>query len=222
MKNILSFLLVMTLAINSSFADAQEMKELEEYVIELIDEGYNILNNPSLSDKQKYEKSRQLIESHLHLDWMAKYALGRHRRTISKEKMGKFVKVYSEFVVQAYTDLSLSYGGEKAELKRVRQLDDDLYIVNTEIIKPNQQQPIKVDYLVHEFENNTKHPYRVGDIITEGISILNSQQAEFGSFISSRGIDALIADLRDKSKKFKESNDIKLSKKAELIKHVSY
>ena len=73
-----------------------------------------------------------------------------------------------------------------------------MFIVNMEILRPSGQPPIKVDYLVHKINSNKEDPYRIGDIITEGISILNSQQAEFHSVISSRGIESLIDELNNR------------------------
>lgn len=199
MKIISFTIFVFLFCISSAYANS-EVQELKTYVENLIDKSYEIFNDQKLSNTERTDKSKQLIRSHLYLDWMAKYTLGRHRRVISKNKIAEFSKIYSKFVVKAYTDLSTSYNGEKAVLKRIRQINDDMFIVNMEILRPSGQLPIKVDYLVHKIENDTKDPYRIGDIITEGISILNSQQAEFNSVISNRGIDALITDLQSRAK----------------------
>jgi len=197
---IVLFTAFIVLFYSSSAYASSEVQELKVYVENLIDKGYEIFNDQTLSDTERTDKSRQLIRSHLHLDWMAKHTLGRHRRVISKNKIAEFSKIYSQFVVKAYTDLSTSYNGEKAVLKKIRQINDDMFIVNTEILRPGGQLPIKVDYLVHKIENGIEDIYLIGDIITEGISILNSQQAEFNSVISSRGIDGLITDLQSRTK----------------------
>ena len=187
----LSFILTL-----SSIAWASEdTEDLRKYVNTLIDESYDIVNNEKLDSRQKYNKISRLIRSHLHLDWMAKYALGRNRRIISSPKIAEFSRTYSKFVVKVYADLSSNYNGEKALLKNIKKIDDDMFIVNMEIVRPSGQQPVKIDYLVHKLDNETKSKYRIADIITEGISILNSQQSEFNSVISSGGIDALINDL---------------------------
>ena len=199
MKNISFTIFLFIFYISSAYANS-EVQELKVYVENLIDKGYEIFNDQNLSNTERTDKSRRLIRSHLHLDWMAKYTLGRHRRVVSKNKIAEFSKIYSQFVVKAYTDLSTSYNGEKAVLKRIRQINDDMFIVNTEILRPGGQLPIKVDYLVHKIENGIEDIYLIGDIITEGISILNSQQAEFNSVISNRGIDALIVDLKSRTK----------------------
>ncbi len=187
---------------------AKRINNITEYVGRLIDNGYNIFHDKTISETEKTAKITKLISSHLYLDWMAKYTLGRHRRTLSKEKINEFCKVYSQFVITSYTDLSVTYGGRKAILKKIRKIDDNMFIVNMEIARPNGQQSIKMDYLVHQISNNIKDTYQIADIITEGISILNSQQAEFNSVISNQGIDALINDLRSRINYKKNQNTI--------------
>jgi ABC-type transporter MlaC component len=51
---------------------------------------------------------------------------------------------------------------------------------------------------VHKLENAKKSTYKIDDIITEGVSILNSQKSEFNNIIINQGIDALIDDLKGK------------------------
>ena len=200
MKIVSIILLVISLACQTAYgASEEDTKKLKAYVEELIQEGSDLVNDQSLSEGERLVKSSAMIKSHLYLDWMAKYTLGRHRRAISEAQLKEFVSVYSLFVVKAYADLTTNYKGEKAVLTNIKQIDDDLFIVNSELVRPGSQSPIKVDYLVHKIEGNKEDPYLIGDIITEGISILNSQQSEFNSVISSHGIDWLIADLKKRA-----------------------
>ena len=175
-----------------------EVSELRQHAEKLIDEEYQNFNDSTLSADQKKANTREFIAKNLDLEWMARYSLGRNRKTISKHKLNEFIRVYSKFVIKTYTELSTSYSGEKAVLKKIKQIDDDRFIANMEIVKPNGQPPIRVDYLVNE-TTDPKNRFLIGDIITEGISILNSQQAEFNSVISSHGLDALIADLKHRT-----------------------
>ncbi len=200
MKIISAILLIISFASQTAYgASEEDTKKLKEYVEALIQEGSDLVNDKSLSEKDKRVKSSAMIKAHLHLDWMAKYTLGRHRRAISEAQLKEFVKVYSLFVVKAYADLTTNYKGEKAILTNIKQIDGDLFIVNSELVRPGSQSSVKVDYLVHKIEGNKKDPYLIGDIITEGISILNSQQSEFNSVISSHGIDWLTADLKKRA-----------------------
>lgn len=182
------------------YAKTDNMEQLlRDYVTTLINEGYELFNDPTITKIEREKKVEKLLRENLYLEWMAKYSLGRHRRTLSKEKIAEFVEVYSKFVVKAYVDLTQHYKGETATLKAVRKFDDDMFIVYLEIEKPGSNSPIRVDYLVHQImKKNGNFSFMVADIITEGISILNSQQAEFNSIITNQGIDALIANLKEK------------------------
>lgn len=179
-------------------ANINEEQLLKDYVTNLIDDGYKLFNDNQITSLERNKKIKKLLQDNLHLEWMANYSLGRHRRTLSKNKINEFVEVYSKFVVKAYVDLTQHYKGEKAKLKAVKQFDDDMFLVYMEILKPGTNSPIRVDYLVHQVEDGKNNRFRVADIITEGISILNSQQAEFNNIISNQGIDALIEDLQEK------------------------
>lgn len=191
--------LIISLSFSSTFAAIkEEEKALKDYIDGVVQQGYDIVNDKSLSEQQKREKSASVIKTYLYLDWMAKHALGRHKKKLSEAKMKEFTAVYSAFVVKAYADIAANYKGEKAIIKNVKKIDDNLFIVSSEFLKPGSQSPIKVEYLVHKIEGNKNQPYLVGDIIAEGVSTLNSQQGEFNSVISSHGVDYLIEDLKNR------------------------
>ncbi len=190
---------------------------LEVYIQDLVDHGYNLLNDPALPNHKKRKEIRKLISDNLYLDWMARYSLGRHRRVLSEAEIEEFVAVYSKFVVKAYTDLFEYYNGHRAVIKNIQQIDEDSFIVQMEIVKVDSQLPIEVSYLIHRIviagQNNQ---YKIADIITEGISILNSQQSEFNSVIINQGLDVLVKDLRakikaEKASKSKKANNTKKS-----------
>jgi phospholipid transport system substrate-binding protein len=198
MKKLTSFLLILFIAILPARAEDQDSQELKLYVENLIANGYALLNNKDLDKQERIRQSSLLIKENLYLDWMAKYSLGRHRRSLSQDMIDQFTNVYSNFIVKVYSDLASHYSGEKAVIKTIKQIDEDMFIVNMEILKTNSAVPIRVEYLVHKFTNPNRNIYKVADVITEGISILNSQQSEFNSVISNQGIEYLINNLSQK------------------------
>ncbi|MGC0372150.1 MAG: hypothetical protein DGJ47_000856 [Rickettsiaceae bacterium] len=175
-----------------------EQKQLEVYVDNLMQKTYDLFQKKGMSDQDRKKASAKLIESHLHFDWMAKYSLGRYRRKLSRSKIQEFTKAYTRFIINSYSELALSYEGEKGVLTKVRRLDEDLFMVNTKIVNTRSGSSLRVDYLIHEQNRGGKKLFLVGDIITEGVSILNSQQSEFKSILSTEGIDALIEDIQVK------------------------
>lgn len=202
MKVINRILLCISILVCNPLAYADEDAEkLKVYVNNLITDGYNIVNDANLPADEKVKRSSTLIRTNLHLDWMAKYTLGRHKKSLSDAKIKVFTEVYSKFIVQAYADLSKNYSDVKAVVKKVNKVDDNVFLVSMEIFKKDSDSPVAVDYLVHKLANAKQNPYKVGDIITEGVSILNSQQTEFDNVISNNGIDALISNLKEKLSK---------------------
>lgn len=177
---------------------ADETVKLKEYVHKLINDGYQLFNDTSISETERLRRSAELIRVNLDSEWMAKYTLGRHRKSLNQAQMREFIEAYSKFIVKVYSDLSKNYNGEKAIIKRVNQLDKDRFIVSIEIVKPTDQSIISVEYLVHQGDSKSGRPFQVADVITEGVSIISSQQAEFDSIIRAQGIDALITDLKNK------------------------
>ncbi|MCE2731037.1 MAG: ABC transporter substrate-binding protein [Rickettsiaceae bacterium] len=199
MKVINRILLCISILVCNPLAYAdEEAEKLKVYVNNLITDGYNIVNDANLPADEKVKRSSTLIRTNLHLDWMANYTLGRHKKSLSDAKIKEFTEVYSKFIVQAYADLSKNYSDVKAVVKKVNKVDDNVFLVSMEIFKKDSDSPVAVDYLVHKLTNAKQNPYKVGDIITEGVSILNSQQTEFDNVISNNGIDALISNLKEK------------------------
>ena len=107
MKVINRILLCISILVYNPLAYADEDAEkLKVYVNNLITDGYNIVNDANLPADEKVKRSSTLIRTNLHLDWMAKYTLGRHEKSLSDAKIKEFTEVYSKFIVQAYADIS--------------------------------------------------------------------------------------------------------------------
>lgn len=192
------FFIIIAITFNAH-AKVDDNASLKAYVQEMLDEGYNLFHDPKLSESEVKLKSAQIIRANLYLDWMAKYSLGRYRLKLAPDKLAEFITIYSDFVVKAYADLAGHYRGEKAILKNIKNVDNSMFLVSTEIVKPDTAVPIKVEYLVHKINDQNK--YLVGDIITEGVSLLNSQQSEFNSVLSTNDIEYLIADIKKRINK---------------------
>ncbi|MGI4775875.1 MAG: MlaC/ttg2D family ABC transporter substrate-binding protein [Janthinobacterium lividum] len=198
MKKIIILLAI--LAIPTTFADKSSLN-IEQYVSSIVDEASTLLSNDKISEAQKISKSSDLMAQNLDLNWMARYSLGRHRKDFNSAQIDQFTKVYSIYIIKTYSDLIRNYKGQKAVIKKVVQLvEGKEYIVKTEVIQSGQSR-ISVDYLVHDVNQNSKGKpaLKISDIITEGVSAIHSQQQEFNSVINSRGFDALITELKQKS-----------------------
>jgi phospholipid transport system substrate-binding protein len=186
-----SIILLSTLFLFFSTNIAQASPEVGQYVNKLVDQVSTMLADESLSSETKVSKSRGLLSKNLDFDWMANYALGRNKQNLDSTQIQEFNKAYTQYVVKAYSNLVKNYNGEKTKINKVRELDTNEYMVNTTVAKPGGQ-TIKVDYLIHAKTSE----FKVADIITEGVSLVNTQQSEFNSTIQNKGFDVLLKKLK--------------------------
>jgi phospholipid transport system substrate-binding protein len=200
-KNLILSAVFVTACAMSVFADnakIDDQEQLKSYVENLIQESHELLHNTSLSDKEMTQKASKLLRTNLYLNWMAKQSLGRNIKSISKEQLKDFTKAYSAFVIDSYSKLVKSYKGEKGKLVRVNKISNNLFMVDTEILSTNDGTRTQVKYLVHELSNKDTTRFLIGDIITEGVSLLDSQRSEFNQILSNKGIDGLISEIKQK------------------------
>ncbi len=202
MKNLAKLLSVLLIIFpvytNVAIADESE-EELKNFVLQLTDKTFKILNQNKSNPSGAKGPIRTLLNDNLNLAWMAKHSLGRFRKNVSKDQLATFTEAYSKYVVNSYLSLVSHYNDQEVKLRSVRALDDKKFIVSMNIIEKENNQNTKVDYLVHRFKGKNGTYYKVSDIITEGISTLNSQQSEFKAILNEKGIDGLISNLGQKS-----------------------
>jgi phospholipid transport system substrate-binding protein len=189
------FILYVILSFISANAYPEDIDNtaLHHYVNDLVNDGLNILNDKNLSQELKIIKTKELIINNLDLTWMAKFTLGNYRKTLAPEQIKQFIEIYSRYVSKAYADLVKNYKGQQAEVKQIRAIDKGQFMVTMSINN------IKVEYLVHQVNYNNASNLKVSDVITEGVSLITSQQAEFMNILSSSGFDNLIKELAKKS-----------------------
>lgn len=201
-KKIVTLLMCLFFSYNPIFASdyTSDKKQLEDYVEDFLEQTYILFQDDSISEDQLRTKVSKIIREHLYSKWMAKQTLGRAGRNLSKSQMENFEEVYADFVVNSYSSLVSSYNGEKGVLLRVKDVDNDLFIVDTEILNPRDNTKTIVKYLIHEIDKGNQKNYLVGDVIVEGVSIIDSQRSEFQHILLTKGFDFLIQDLKEKSK----------------------
>lgn len=193
MKKIIVYLILSFLSL-SAYCATTDNKVIDNYVNQLIKDGLDVFKDESLNQDAKIAKSKKLILANLDLNWMAKFTLGVYRRTLTPEQIKQFTEVYSNYVSKSYADLVKNYQGQEPKVQQVRVLDEGEFMV--EMLIGNA----KVNYLVRQVKNaSDKTNLKVSDVITEGVSLINSQQSEFMNILSNSGFEKLIDELMKKS-----------------------
>ncbi|WP_194966562.1 MlaC/ttg2D family ABC transporter substrate-binding protein [Rickettsia endosymbiont of Cardiosporidium cionae] len=179
-----------------SVANAND-SEITSYVENLIKRGYVLFNNKQLTDQELILAIKDLVTENLDTEWIGIYVLGAHKRELSDDKVREFLDIYKKFMVIVYTELGSYYSGEMMNMKKVIKIGDNVFSVVTELFKPRRQASspanIGVNYIVHQISGT--NTYKIIDVVTDGVSIINSHRAEFNHVIFDKGIDFLINDL---------------------------
>ncbi len=202
MKKIILYLILSSLSLTAysqgsstqNSAPASASETVDSYVNQLVHDGLDILDDTTITQEVKITKTKKLILANLDLGWMAKFTLGGYRNTLTPEQINKFTTVYSNYVSKAYADLVKNYHGQKPGSLEFRSIDKGEFEVEMAIGE------VRVRYRVHQFADvNNKSIFKVSDVITEGVSLIQSQQSEFMNILSNRGFDALVEELMSKS-----------------------
>lgn len=190
-----SFFAMLAIVLTSSVAiAAAKTSEVENYVNNLVNKSVSILDNPQLDSESKYSEIKNIMTRNLDTNWMAKFTLGRKVKAMPKDKVELFTKTYSKYLVSTYAKGINEYRGQSVEVKSYDKLREGFYIVKTHLIGHGDN-PIHIDYLVKK----TNDEYKVRDVITEGISMVNSQRVEYASAVENHGIEHLISELSKRS-----------------------
>lgn len=194
------FLLIITF---SAYSQDNIPAGLNGYITNLVNETSATLNNSNLSQEAKITKARALLRENLDLNVMASDVLGPYSyynkrpsdKKLTKAQQEQFTKIYSEYVIKSYTDLIKEYKGQKPENINIRPAGSKRFIVSMSI-NQQEQNSIKVEYLVREIAENV---FKVSNIITENVSLIDGQRDEFTNTLKNQGFDQLMQNLKNHS-----------------------
>lgn len=164
------FLFCYQISANSLDIDAKN------YVNHFLQDSFNILNSKNLDTKEKESKVSNLLLENLHFEWTVNFLLGAEIHKTSSEELEKFKKVYKNYITYNLGKMIKQYEGEKVEIKSVKNIKGNDYLVRTQVISNNESRNIVVDIMVRKVDSNV---FKIFDFITEGISLLITEKQDF-------------------------------------------
>lgn len=145
------------------------------------------------SDAALSQFIRDELDATLDQDYSGRLVLGRHARSATPEQLDAFSQALSDNLLARYGRALLDVN-PTTEVRVIdeRELRNGRIVrVATEISRDSGA-PIPVDYLFHETDNG----WLAFDVIVEGISYVQTFRSQFDPLIKSKGLDAVITDLR--------------------------
>tara|TARA_A100001015_G_scaffold155766_1_gene172886 strand:- start:1 stop:597 length:597 start_codon:yes stop_codon:yes gene_type:complete len=173
-KNIISFTLILIFV--SNYAFAQKPSDL---IKEMVDEASRILSS-SDPVEAKIINLNDLAENNVDINRIAKYTLGKHRKTISDEEINKYFKLYKKYFLKNFSSRLIDYTNPEIIIVDENVINENFTIVNTILEATSKNPELKISWRVI-----TKNPNKplILDLLIEGLSLAKAQKEEFNSII---------------------------------------
>ena len=125
---------------------------------------------------------------------VTRFVLGRHWKAATDEQRREFAAIFLDFLARVYASRfdSYSYGGETFNVHSAIADESGDTIVRARVARPSGADPVELDFRVRSRDGT----HKVVDLYVEGISMLLTHRAEFGSVVNRKGIDGLLKGLR--------------------------
>src|SRR5437763_13310648 len=149
---------------------------------------------PGVPQAQRIARFRQIFQSDFDIPGIGQFVLGRYWRVATPPEQQEFLRLFQEYVVQAYSARLGEYGGAPFRVTGSRPAGDEV-VVTSEIARPGAP-PIQIDW----FLINRGGALKITDVYVGGVSMKVTQRDEFSAVIQRNGgqIGALLVQLRQK------------------------
>jgi phospholipid transport system substrate-binding protein len=182
-----------SIAVTAATGQDKIAEGAKNFIASMGDRGINFLGNQSMSVEAKKAEFRNLLNQSFDMNTIARFSLGTYWKSATPAQQKEYMKLFNEMIVKVYSKRFSDYKGQKFEVKSARKENDKDSIVTSYIVPADGPQ-VQVDWRVR----NKGGAYRVVDIIVEGVSMSQTQRADFASVINRGGgnVDVLLNHLR--------------------------
>jgi len=145
-----------------------------------------------------YNLVSELIFPHFDFSIMSQWVLGDYWSTADEASRSAFVEQFRKLLVRTYATALLEFSGQKITYPPIEQKGK----ANTALVKQDIGQSggssIPIVYRLH----NRAGDWKVFDVSVDGVSLVKTYRASFGSMMKDGGLDGLIASLDSKNQQY--------------------
>lgn len=167
------------------------------FVRQLGEQALAVLRGNAASLEQREASFRGLLRNGFELDFIGRFTLGRHARSLTPDQQADFREAFGEFILKTYARRLSAYSGEVFTVTGAQPAGEHDALVSSRIDRPGGAPALMADWRVRNFSG----AYKVVDVVVQGVSMALTQRQEFASVIGSSGINGLIAQLRARADK---------------------
>ena len=159
------------------------------------DENENIKTNPNLLK----DIVREELMPYINYKYAAYKVIGSQLKKTSKDERDAFVVVFRDYLVTSYAQVFTLYDNQEVQFAPSRNFaDKKIVAVNTLVLMPGRDD---IDIAFKVRRNRKTNEWKAFDMVAEGVSLLDSKQAELGSIIRQKGLTHVTELLKEKSQR---------------------
>lgn len=197
-RGVAVWLIALAFLVPGLSARADTGPDAREYIGRLVNAALKTLADTKTNEAQREQAFDNMLRDNFDFPRIARFVLGRYWNKASEPDRQKFIAIYREFIIRSYAAQFNEYSGETVKVTNAREESGDVVVVNSLIVHPNGDPPIKVNWRLHKEGDG----FKILDVDVEGISMLLAQREEFTSVIQRNGgtVAGLIQAIEEKMK----------------------
>lgn len=168
-----------------------------EQIKATVDKALMVLKDPGLKPPAKFKERRdhlrQILFARFDFTEMAKRALGANWRRRTPQEQQEFVRLFTEVLERAYSEIIESYSDEKI-IYFTERIDGNYADVGSKI-QTGSGEEYTLNYKAHLVSSE----WKVYDVVAENISLVNNYRSQFQRVIANSSYEELLRRLRDKA-----------------------
>ena len=157
-----------------------------------------LLKDSKLQGEEKKNERRQLVRDEMEkrFAWedSARACLGRHWTKRTPAEKAEFVKLFSEFLKDTYSDKIATYYGDLDKVDYQGERIQDDYASVKLVLKTREKVDHPVEYRMEKASND----WKVYDVVIEGVSMVKNYRDQFDAIIAKSSYDGLIKEIKAK------------------------
>lgn len=142
---------------------------------------------------------REELMPYINYKYSAFKVIGKHLKKTTDAQRREFVPVFRDYLVTSYAQVFTLYDNQQVEFAPAKDFSKKKIVaVSTKVLMPGRDD-IDVSFKVRK--DRKTNEWKAFDMVAEGISLLDSKQAELGSIIRQKGLPYVTEMLKKKSER---------------------
>ena len=185
-----ALLIAGAMTLSAASADAEQLYKVVDTKVHNITD---ILNDATIEKPEKNVKIMDIAEEMIDFEIMAKLSLGKEGwLQLTPEQKKEFISLFVTRIKNSYLEKLYLYNGQKVRIDPATQTKPTRIEIPSFIIGDEGETEI-----LYKFYRNEAGKWFIYDINIAGVSIIQTNRAQFAEFLKSASVTDLIGKLRN-------------------------